>query len=196
MDILTAYSGLAIAFIIIVAILLYFLIATKLKLVIKIALIPLVIWYSLVLFYTPGKMMGWPTYENIPPKSRLIYYMVKEPMGTEEGCIYFWVIAYKDHKTRIIDQLNPKNIFSYSEDSAPRAFRIPYTRENHKKINKAVKELMKKRGGVILLEGGGHKSIWDPKELKFKVLNPEVILTKEGTEIHNDPDEGITERTR
>ncbi len=108
MDILLGYSGMALAFVIIAAIHLYFIIYSKANIVVKAVVIPIVLWYSLVLFYTPSKLMGWPTSQSIPKNSRVLSMMIREPLRGNPGAIYILTINYSDvEKLSLIRFNNP-----------------------------------------------------------------------------------------
>jgi len=188
MEVISAYLGLSVAYIIIVAILLYAVLKTDLYVVAKVFIITIVMWYGLVLFYTPPKLMGWPTIQELPYDSEvmILNFLIREPIAGNSGGIYFWLIK-KDEgiELSIVDQLNPKNIFDYDEKNAPRSYKIPYTRELHK-------ELMEKRkaagklGGYIVLRRNKQKAAKSSgknrrsykSEFKVKIFNPQTILKK------------------
>jgi len=184
MAILSAYIGLTIAFIIITSILLYFVINSNSHVFLKAGAITIVIWYSLVMFYTPPRLMGWPTYQALPDESNIISAIIKEPKGDDKGSIYLLVISTDDDKKSLIQQINPKHIFDYSNKNTPRIYRIPYSKEFHKKWAKAKRGAG--RGGIIKLQrekpqkkksGGNSRSLKD--KFKFKILNPMELLKKD-----------------
>lgn len=186
MEIISAYLGLTLAFVIITFILLYFVINSKSHVILKAGAITVVIWYSLVLFYTPPRLMGWPTSQSLPDESRIIYTLVSEPRKGEIGSIYLIVISVNDDKKSLAQQINPKHIFDYNSKNTPRIYRIPYERKFHKNLEKA----KKKAGptGIIKLKKklkkepqnkGGKSSKKIEEEFKLEVLNPMELLTKD-----------------
>lgn len=184
MAILSAYIGLTIAFMIVVFILLYFVINSKSHVILKAGAITVVIWYSLVMLYTPPRLMGWPTYQSLPDESRIIYTIVQEPKDGVEGSIYLLVIGMDDDKKPLIQQINPKHIFNYNSKNTPRLYRMPYDRGFHKKLERAKRKAGKK-GMVILKHGkpqknkGGRSSKKIKDRFKFKILNPMELLRKD-----------------
>ena len=183
MEIIFAYLGLSMAFMIIGSILLYFVVNSKSHVLLKAGAITAVIWYSLVLFYTPPRLMGWPTYQSMPDESRIIHALVKEPKDDDEGGVYLLVIGINDKKS-LVQQINPKHIFNYSSKNTPRLYRMPYDREFHKKLEKAKRNAGRK--GIIRLtkdksqkNKGGRSSKKIRDEFRFKILNPMELLTKD-----------------
>ncbi len=184
MAILAAYIGLATAFTIVGFILLYFVINSKSHVILKAITITIVLWYSLVMFYIPPRLMGWPTYQSLPDESRIISVLIKEPKGDDEGSIYLVVLNADDDKKPLIQQINPKHVFNYSLKNTPRMYRVPYSREFHKKWEKAKRKAG--RGGIIKLQKGKPEKRGErgnPRALKdkfnFKILNPMKLLTKD-----------------
>jgi len=190
MEVMSAYLGLSIAYIIIVSILLYFLIKIDTHVILKSLIIAVVLWYGLILFYTPPKLMGWPTIQELPYGSEvmILSFLVREPIQEDKGGIYFWIIK-KDENIpyeSIVDQLNPKNIFDYDEKSSPRSYKIPYTKELHKELMEK-KKRADRTGGYMMLNrekskksksknestGRGYKG-----QLTVRIFNPQHKLKK------------------
>ncbi len=181
MGIISAYIGLSVAFIIIVSILVYFVINSETHIVIKVGIITIALWYSLVLFYTPPKLMGWPTYQGLPDGSRIVFALVKEPMGADKGGMYFLLMMSESERS-LLEQINPKHIFDYNEKNTPRLYRIPYDRELHKALLKARKGAHKV-GGILKLKrekgkGRGGKQKGKDKFI-IKLINPMELLRKQ-----------------
>jgi len=184
MDILTAYAGLSIAFVIITSLFLYFIIGSKAPLLVKAVLIPIVIWFTLALYFTPEKLMGWPTPAEPPDKSIILLPIIKEPAGDSKGFIDLLVIVREESKKSLIEQLKPGNVFSYNSKNTERIYRLPYDKELHKAIVEARKNA-KKIGGFMVFSRKksrigkkGNKS--KPKDdFTVKVINPRTILKKD-----------------
>jgi len=184
--IITGYIGLAIAFIMITAVLLFFLTDSKIHVLIKVVIIPVVLWYSLVLFSMPDNLRGWPTDQPIPNDSRVISLLINEPSVSGMGAIYLWVID-KEFKKTILD---PRNAFCYHTNNTPRVYKLPYNKELHKRLIEALQKA-KQVGGFIIVKnlfGKGKKGkkgkigkgISDSGNLRFDVTNPRIILKKGG----------------
>lgn len=184
MDISLGYNGLAIAFIIIAALHLYVIVYSKVRVTIKALLIPMVLWYSLVLFYTPGKLMGWPTPQPIPDNSRVLSIMFREPFKGRPGSIYILAVSHVEiNKSNIEEVLNPKYIFGYSEKNVARFYRLPYERELHKRLKKGEKQA-KEKGGFMRIDKGKKvkikkKNNWVfEEELRIEIVDPKVLMPK------------------
>jgi hypothetical protein len=187
MDILTAYAGLSLAFVIIASLFLYFIIGSKAHVVIKAVLIPIVIWFTLVLYFTPAKLMGWPTPAEPPDGSIVLMQIVKEPVGDVDGFIDLVVVVRDESKRMLIEQLKPVNIFSYNAENTVRIYRLTYDRDLHKKLLEARKKARKingyttynrsstksKEGKSGKTKPGAHKD-----DSPFKVVNPADKLPK------------------
>ena len=149
MSMWSGHTGLAIAFVIISAIVLWFSIRTPGQIIIKALLIPATVWYGLVLYYSVPNLMGWPISQSIPDNSQLLAIRIKEPdpKHNDPGAIYFWVNTKPGSKSpeqTVKALLNPKSMFSYNSKTQPRAYQLPYSREMHK----AIVEAQRKAQGV------------------------------------------------
>jgi len=182
MGIMSAYIGLIIAFIIIISFFLYFFIASNMPVAVKILIIPIIVWYSLVLFYTPDKLMGWPTWQPIPNGSRIISMIIKEPFKDDLGSIYIWAIDYNISEKWSI---NPKRVFRYNEKNTPRVYKIPYSKELHKKLIEARSSAKKNHGfmmwgikkGKGKLKRGGNLNLSD--DVEIRIIDPMKLLQKD-----------------
>jgi hypothetical protein len=172
MEIWSGYIGLAIAFVIITAIFLWFFLRTPGNIIIKVIMIPVTIWYGLVLYYTAPNLMGWPTTKPIPENSQILAFRIKEPnpKNNDPGAIYFW--------------LNPKNVFSYNSSTHPRAHQLPYSRKMHKRIIEAQRQARGVPGARVRIKTKGRNQKGDPDNeeskalLEFEIINPVQLLPK------------------
>jgi len=191
MDILTAYIGLSVAFVIIASLFLYFIIGTKAPLLVKVIIIPIVIWFTLALYFTPGKLMGWPTHAEPPDRSIILLPIIKEPAGDSKGFIDLLVIVREESKKSLIEQLKPGNVFSYNNKNTERLYRLPYDRELHEAITKAQKKAEGVKGFMRYSRNKKSKSnkgesLRGHKELPtITVINPRVLLNKDGNKNDN-----------
>ena len=185
MDILSAYFGLCIAFIIIASLLLYFIINSKAHVLIKAVIIPIVIWFTLVLYFTPDKLMGWPTHAEPPDGSIVLLDIIKEPGAGQKGFIDLLVIVRDSSKLTLFEQLNPVNTFSYNDKNTERIYRLPYDRDLHKKLIEAKKKAGRSRGMITYKRGKkkpGEKANNQSNfkdDAGFKVINPVTIIPKD-----------------
>ncbi len=139
-----------IAFLVVTAILLWNLIYARGRWLQKLLLIITVPYISLVLWLSLDGYLGWPTPENLPQKSLLVWSLVAEPPpGKEGGKIYLWLTPIPQNKTsRFIEKY-----FGYkNQEKEPRAYVLPYTRKMHEKLDKAMGML---REGKSVVMGRG-----------------------------------------
>lgn len=140
--------ALPIGFLILATILLWFFIYTKGKWGIKIALVLLGGFYSLVVMDSLSTYAGWATTEELPEEFRLHWIVVNEPNKKTgyKGQIYIWVGGAKS-------QLS---MFGYkSAQNEPRSYAVPYSLETHKKAAAALEGL--KKGKIIIGKKGNGK---------------------------------------
>lgn len=191
MGIMPGYIGLTIAFMLIATLVLWCVIKSNVHILVKILVISVVTWYSLVLFYTPNKLLGWPTTTDFPDGARVIHFLIQEPTQVKVGGFYFWLIDDTQERIpmRIVDIINPKNIFSYTEKDTPRVYYMSYDREFHKMLMKKNKEKKKKKGIMRLYhemrKGGQNKkkkmrqgTNVNRKKFRIKIQNPADMLQK------------------
>ena len=188
MDIWSGYIGLSVAFVIISAIVLWFLIRTPGKIIIKAILIPATVWYGLVLYYTVPNFMGWPISQPIPDNSQILAIRIKEPnpKHNDLGAIYFWVNIKPSSKS--LEQtlgawLNPKNVFSYHSKTEPRAYQLPYSRKMHKAIVEAQRKAQGILGAQIRTKKGKPKqgNLGNDESratLELEIINPVKLFPK------------------
>ena len=189
MEIWSGYGGLAVAFVIITAIFLWFFLRTPGHIIIKVVMIPLTIWYGLVLYYSAPNLMGWPTTEPIPENSQILAFRIKEPnpKHNDPGAIYFWLNTKprsEDQKPSPANWLNPKKVFSYNSATHPRAYRLPYTRKMHKKIIETQRQAQGVPGAQVRIKKEGRPKKGNPGReeskapLEFEIINPVKLLPK------------------
>jgi len=179
MDVISGIGGLALAFIILAAVLSYFVINSKGNVVTKIVLIAIVGWYGLILSYTPTKLMGWPTNSPMPNNTIIITAFANEPGPGSEGSIYLLCVTRKlTIKKNFWDQFSYKSIFGYNKCNSPRLYRLPYTREAHKLIFDLLNEAERRRGYIEFRGGSNDGSLRDDlagDQLTanlFEIINP------------------------
>jgi len=175
MDIFLGYSGVAIAFSIMMFVLLMiFIKANNISWKLKFVLIPLVMWYSVALYHTPQNFMGWPAEKwSIQNEVIIIGYHINE-----EKAIYFWVVDYNIKNVRAI--IDPRTAFYPYIDDTPRAYMVVYDSDLHKKLLTArAKMLALGRGGMSMrmdrLKG---MSKFDSTIPLFKIFDPAEVLIK------------------
>ena len=192
MEMWTGYIGLAIAFVLISAIVLWFSIRTPGQVIIKAILIPTTIWYGLALYYTVPNLVGWPVSGSIPDNSQVLAIRINEPnpLYNDPGAIYFWVQVKPDSKSsrpKLAGLLNPKNVSSVNRENQPRAYKLPYSRKMHRAILEAQRKAHGMPGAQIKTQKGAPKGSskrgiagLDESQaaMQFKVVNPIQLMPK------------------
>lgn len=138
MEMLSSFVGLIIAFIIVMVILSLCLIKSKINIFLKVFLISISIWYSLVLFFVPYNFTGWPTFDKPPYESAVLSFLIRQPTYDNPGTIYLVLVDYseyvKEKQRGFFIDLIPKISFHYQNNAEPRLYKLPYTKELHKKL--------------------------------------------------------------
>ena len=143
-NILGGISGITILYVLLMVLLSWSIIGSKGRWITKGLLMAVAIWFSVTLYYSFHNFMGWPTEETIDTQhSQLIWFQVKEPskVSNHPGVIYLWLRAISPPEKLeglTLKQLsNPMVWFTYPDETAPRAYKIPYTKKRHKKLREA-----------------------------------------------------------
>jgi len=190
-NILGGISGVTILYVLLMILLSWSIIGIKGRWITKSLFMAVAIWFSVTLYYSFQNFMGWPTEETISTQySQLIWFQIKEPskVSNHPGAIYLWlreIPALEKIEGLTLRQLSdPMVWFIYPDETAPRAYKIPYTKKRHKKLREAAEgrktgvrtyvETKKKR-----LHPGkpGDQDVDD--EIRFNLVNPQDILPKE-----------------
>lgn len=169
-------TGIIISYLIIVSVFLYIVIGVKKKWLLKTVCVLAFVYYSIGLAYSINSFMGWPTSVSIPDNSRLIWVQIHEP-----DYIYLWIQT--DFLDEDILRLDPRDVFQYIGNDEPRLYKIPYTKEEHRKIIKAMKDKMESKGSQIVTKKGNKKGkqgqgFKEARNLEYKILNPYTFLPK------------------
>jgi len=179
MDIFMGYAGVAIAFIIMMFVLLMiFIKANNISWKLKFVLVPLVIWYSVALYHVPPNFMGWPA-EKWQIQNEVIILNVHV---VEKDAFYFTVVDYNiENIRRIID---PRTFHMPHIDATPRLYVVKYNSKLHEALVEARRRLATLgRGSLTMrrdrLEGF---SKFDGKKPLFKLLDPADVLRKDPEE--------------
>lgn len=88
-----------------------------------------VLTLGVVAFYFYGyqavfSLLGNPSNDPVPPRFLLIAAVVEEPRPKYEGAVYLWVTPIEDGKQGL----------------EPRAYKLPYMRALHEKINEGMRK--------------------------------------------------------
>jgi hypothetical protein len=118
---------LAVAFVILVGLLLWLLAAVRGRWLLKLALICAVPAFAFAIVGTANSLRGWPTGDSPPTTATLIWAVVEEPdpQAGSPGAVYLWLAT----------------------GTKPRAYRLPYSRQLHKQLVEAT--ALTKRGQTV-----------------------------------------------
>jgi len=192
--------GISLAFIVMVTTMLWFIILGKGHWLVKLPLILGSIYISVSIWYSMNGLLGWPTPETLPETFQVYWVEINEPEA-----IYVWV---KDTTKDEDDEVVLIPLHSYENSNAPRAYKLPYTKQGHEQAQGMKAQLMagkpvfgttKKPGGEGKEgegegegegkgqgregeggEGEGDGSLSQDQEPMFYELPPAKFLDKEG----------------
>ena len=189
-NILGGISGVTILYVLLMILLSWSIIGIKGRWITKSLFMAVAIWFSVTLYYSFQNFMGWPTEETISTQySQLIWFQIREPSKVSDhpGAIYLWVREIP--KLEKIEGFTLKQLsdpmvwFTYPDEGVPRAYKIPYTKEAHKKLREGAEgrktgirtyvEVKKKK----LDQAQGYQEVEDM--ITFKLIKPQNIIPKD-----------------
>lgn len=143
--------------------------------------------YSIAVYRAIPSFMGWPVEGKIKEESIVLNIRIKEPDPIKKysGNIFLWVDSnIEKNSFQLIDFI--VNPLSYTSETDPKAYKLPYSKELHKKISKMMKQKKGNPNSVLTVKGvlvkaqrkRGTANINDD-QLKFKILNPRELLRKD-----------------
>ena len=191
LNILGGISGVTILYVLLMILLSWIIIGIKGRWITKGLITAIAIWFSVTLYYSFHNFMGWPTEETISTQySQVIWFQIKEPskVSNHPGAIYLWVREIPESEKiegLTLRQLSdPMVWFTYPDETVPRAYKIPYTKEAHKKLREAAEgrktgvrtyvEVEKKK---LRPDRLGQQKVEDI--IKFKLISPQDIIPKD-----------------
>ena len=120
----TTILSIVVSYVILGLLLLIFNLKTSYHWLVKSIMIVSVTFFYILTYNSFKEILGWPTKGNLPERFRLVGAQIYEPnaVTNSEGAIYIW-----------ITNMNEK-----SGLSTPRSLEIPYSKEIHQKISKAL----------------------------------------------------------
>jgi len=189
-NILGGISGITILYVLLMVSLAWTIIGIKGRWITKGLFMAIAIWFSVTLYYSFHNFMGWPSEEDISTKySQLIWFQIKEPskVTNHPGAIYLWVREIPESEKleglTLRQLIDPMVWFTYPDESVPRAYKIPYSKEKHRELRKTVEE--RKKGAKTYVEIKKRKVVpGKPKqpeiddEIRFKLVKPHEIIPK------------------
>jgi len=184
LNILGGISGITILYVLLAVLLSWSVIGIKGHWIIKGSFMAIAIWFSVTLYYSFHNFMGWPTEETINTQySQLIWFQIKEPskVSNHPGAIYLWVREIspteKLEGLTLSQVSDPMTWFTYPDETVPRAYKISYTREKHKKLRKAAEG--RKSGVRTYVEMKKNKKQFGEVVIRFRLIKPHDILPKD-----------------
>jgi len=128
----------AAAFVVITSLILWFVIGSRGMWGLKIATIASALYFCLSISFSLENFEGWPSHASLPEEFRVHWVVIEEPdKKGGEGAIYIWAKSLKS-----LDGESGWWIsFEGSSTNAPRAYKLPYTRELHERAQDALKRL-------------------------------------------------------
>lgn len=188
------YLGLTTAYILIASMLLWLFINSKTHLALKIIAIPLVLWYGLVLYYTPGNLMGWPktiaSVQDLPGDAFVVSVSIKEPSkkNSDPGGIFITLVELSK-EDKVSFSLDPKAAFTYDGSGKPRTYEVPYSKQLHRQIIEMQKAQKGSPGSRIKTNKKGKNkkgkkdgTVGDETSMakeKFRIINPIELMPKD-----------------
>jgi len=141
-----------VTFVILSALLFWYLIGARGKWFVKFMLILIVPLFSLAIWTSLDSYLGWPTVAEPPEKFLVLWVGIKEPniKTGDDGAIY---ILLRDMKMQKREN-NFSAILKFNFDpSEPRIFKLPYSRGMHEEMERVMKML--KKGIPVIGEKDG-----------------------------------------
>ncbi len=134
-------AGLLTAYVLLAVLLLSLNLYSSFSWPVKAAGILLVFLFYLVSYFSFPPLLGWPTADKLPERFRLLAAHVQEPdkVAGTEGEIYLWITDMSTGK----------------HAKVPRAYKLPFSTELHRKVVEAKTKLNKKlpQLGELIDEG-------------------------------------------
>ena len=189
-NILGGISGITILYVLLMVSLAWTIIGIKGRWITKGLFMAIAIWFSVTLYYSFHNFMGWPSEEDISTKySQLIWFQIKEPskVTNHPGAIYLWVREIPESEKleglTLRQLIDPMVWFTYPDESVPRAYKIPYSKEKHRELRKAaegrktgVKTYVEVKRGKKEFGKPGQQEVDDG--IRFKMIKPQDIIPK------------------
>ena len=130
------------AFFILSSLLLWLLIGAKGHWLLKASVISFVLYFCLSIDFSLENLLGWPSDQSLPEKFQVHWIEIKEPnkKTREPGAIYVWDTNLNQNEKKDESGGWRKLFVSVQnyDPREPRAYRIAYSKEDHKEADKAL----------------------------------------------------------
>lgn len=124
------------------SILLWFIIGSKGKWIIKTLVTLVCLFYSVLVWLSLHTYLGWPSKEQLPDNYVVYWAQVQEPDPNCEGAIFVWLCEL-DSKNYSYEILGYDN-----KIGEPRVHQIDYSKSLHKNIQNMIEDI--KKGSVYI----------------------------------------------
>lgn len=130
----------AVAFALLVALLLWLIVGARGYWPVKLALIVALPIFALFVWRALDSYKGYPAAFEPPNDSVLLASVVREPSDGEKGAVWLWLVPLGEDVP----------LLGYKPgEGEPRAYRLPYSRPLHEQVDKGT--AIRRRGGTPLL---------------------------------------------
>lgn len=145
--------GIPLTFLVLFAVTLWFIILGKGRWWLKAAVIPVVLYFSLVVWFSLAQISGWASDSETPETFAINWIMVKEPSKRDprdQGAIFMWASEVDENHEPVEGAISPwLAAFTPRRSAAePRAYRLPYSRDLHEKAVEVQKMISKGKTAV------------------------------------------------
>ena len=175
------WLGIVVTYVILVSISIFLITSPKIKLIIKICLIPTIIWFSVALYYGANSLKGHPI-DGEPPYGSFVVgvHVVEKGYRDVDAAIFLTVVSpEKAVLETFAHPVDPTQVYIYFKDGEPILYKLPYDREMHRQLREAM-ELSASSGGQMIYGKKRGKSTGNylPGDRGFTILNPFDVLKK------------------
>ena len=163
-----------IAFSVLAAVLLWFIIGAKGKWILKALAIVGTLTMSILLWASLDDIEGWASSSPIPETFKLLSFSISEPSNTENnGYIYIWVLGVEESKSISL---------AGKRKGQPRAHIVPYSRKLHQQLAQAGERMSRGRaveGKRVKGSGSdGYMGLGQNQEFVFYDMPPPKLPEK------------------
>ena len=155
----TQIIGIPLTFLVLFAVVLWFIILGKGKWWLKAAIVPVVLYFSLIIWFSLSQISGWASPNDMPNTFILHWSIIKEPSkkdSHDQGAIFIWATEVDDNYQMTNQPVNPILYpFTPRKNAAePRSYRVPYSHDLHEKLAKL--QTMVARGKTVIGKRNGN----------------------------------------
>ena len=154
----TQIIGIPLTFLVLFAVMLWFIILGKGKWWLKATIVPVVLYFSLIIWFSLSQISGWASTNEMPSTFILHWSIIKEPSkkdSHDQGAIFIWATEVDDNYQMTHQPVNPILYpFTPKKNSAePRSYRVSYSHDLHEKLAKL--QTMIAKGKTVIGKNNG-----------------------------------------